>query len=134
MSLEINGKIVQIMDPTSGQGSNGQWTKRDFVIETADQYPKKVCFSAWNDKASALDRMAAGVQVKVSFDVQSREYNQKWYTDLRIWKIETLGGQPEQGGAPSQNYAPSSAPAPMPQETYNDTFAAGGDDKDDLPF
>lgn len=129
MSLEINGKIVQLMDASTGQGSNGQWTKREFVIETADQYPKKVCFSAWNDKAASLDRVSVGTQVKVSFDVQSREYNQKWYTDLRIWKLELLGGQPAAQGAP----APQSAPAAMPQENYNQNFASEGD-KDDLPF
>lgn len=129
MSLEINGKIVQLMDATSGQGSNGQWTKREFVIETADQYPKKICFSAWNDKAASLDRMAVGIQVKVSFDVQSREYNQKWYTDLRIWKIETLGGQAS-NDAPAGNSA--AAPTPMPEENFADAF--GSDEKDDLPF
>ncbi|MES2629175.1 MAG: DUF3127 domain-containing protein [Bacteroidota bacterium] len=130
MSLEINGKITQMMDPTSGQGSNGQWTKRDFVIETADQYPKKVCFSAWNDKAAQLNGYQVGAQVKVSFDVQSREYNQKWYTDLRIWKIEALGGQPAQG-APAQNYQQQPS-APMQQNNPVESF--GSDDKDDLPF
>ncbi len=54
MSLEINGRIVQLMDATTGQGTNGPWTKKDFVIETADQYPKKVCFSAWNDNRLLL--------------------------------------------------------------------------------
>lgn len=119
------------MDVVTGQGNNGPWNKREFVIETADQYPKKVCFSAWNDKATALERFAEGAQVKVSFDVSSREYNQRWYTELRIWKIEMLGGQPQGGGAPAQQ---QSAPAAMPQENYNQAFAAGGDDKDDLPF
>lgn len=132
MSLEINGRIVQMMDATTGQGSNGAWTKREFVIETADQYPKKICFSAWNDKASALDSYGVGAQVKVSFDVQSREYNQKWYTDLRIWKIEMLGGQaPQAGGAPAQNFQ-QQAPA-APQQNPVDAFG-GADDKDDLPF
>ncbi len=128
MSLEINGKIVQIMDAVTGQGNNGPWTKREFVIETADQYPKKICFVAWNDKATILERLADGAQVKVSFDASSREYNQRWYTELRIWKLEMLGGQAPAPGAPAQNQA-----APIPQEKLADTFGSD-ENENDLPF
>ena len=131
MSLEISGKIVQFLEGASGQGANGQWTKKEFVIETADQYPKKICFSAWNDKAAQLDRFAVGNDVKVSFDVQSREYNQRWYTDLRIWKIEALNGSSPQPQPAQQNYQ-ASAPTPASAESVNQAFA--NDDQDDLPF
>lgn len=124
MSLEVNGRIIQMMDPVTGSGNNGPWTKREFVIETADQYPKKICFSAWNDKASQLESFPVGSSVKVSFDASSREYNQRWYTELRIWKMEMLGGQ----NAPAPQ-APMAAPAPAP-----DTTAFIDGDDSDLPF
>ncbi len=133
MSLEINGKIVLFLEGASGQGANGQWVKKEFIIETADQYPKKICFSAWNDKAAMLDRFVVGNDVKVSFDVQSREYNQKWYTDLRIWKIEALTGS-SAGAPPQQHNQSAPAPAPASAESVSQAFAAGSDDQDDLPF
>jgi hypothetical protein len=88
MALEISGKIIQILPEQSGTGKNGPWTKQDFVIETQEQYPRKVCFSAWGDKASQVKALAMGTLVNVSFNAESREFNGKWYTDLRMWKMD----------------------------------------------
>jgi hypothetical protein len=88
MALEISGKVIQILSEQTGTGKNGQWYRQDFVIETEEQYPRKVCFSAWGEKASVIKDLKAGTSVKVSFNVESREFNGKWYTDLRLWKIE----------------------------------------------
>jgi hypothetical protein len=92
MALEISGKIISILPEQTGAGKNGNWVKQDFVIETTDQYPKKVCFSAWGDKAAQVKGLLPGLSVKVSFNAESREFNGKWYTDLRIWKLETNSG------------------------------------------
>jgi len=91
MALEIEGKIIRILPEESGQGQNGTWVKQLFVIETRDQYPKKVCFTVWGDKVDTLRRLAENEDIKVSFNVESREYNQRWYTDLRAWRIDKLG-------------------------------------------
>ena len=88
MSLEVKGKIVQILQEVSGTSPRGEWKKRDFIVETDDQYPKKVCFSVWSDKVDELKRFEVESVVNVSFNVESREYNGKWYTDLRAWKID----------------------------------------------
>ncbi len=133
MALEITGKIFSLLEPVTGAGTNGPWTKREFVIETQEQYPKKVCLEAWNDKATALDSIGTGADVKVSFDVSSREYNQKWYTSLRIWKLEVVSGV--NAGAPQQNGGASmgGAPVTMPSnQEINQSFAANS--TDDLPF
>ncbi len=87
MSLEIEGKVINILPEQTGQGKNGNWVKQDFVIETSDQYPKKVCFSAWGDKTDSLKKFSEGTVLVVSFNPESREYNERWYTDLRAWKI-----------------------------------------------
>jgi hypothetical protein len=87
MSLEINGKVFAILTEQSGQGKNGAWVKQDFVIETEEQFPKKACFSAWGDKASDVKNLRIGDAVSISFNIESREFNNKWYTDLRVWKI-----------------------------------------------
>jgi hypothetical protein len=124
MAIEITGKIVNILPPVTGEGKNGPWKKQEFIIETTDQYPKKVLFSVWGDKVN-MQSLTAGADVKVSFNPESREYNGKWYTDLRAWRIEAAG-------APSTNYSPSAAPQGQSEE-YN-SFAPPTSVKDDLPF
>ena len=57
MALEISGKLLQILPEQTGTGKNGQWIKQDFIIETQEQYPRKVCFSAWGDKAALVKNL-----------------------------------------------------------------------------
>jgi len=85
--MEITGKIIAVLPLASGQGKNGLWRSQDYVLETADQYPKKVCFNLFGDKIDQYP-MAIDEVVNVSFDVESREYNGRWYTSLRAWKID----------------------------------------------
>jgi len=88
MALELSGKVFQILNEQSGTGRNGQWSRQDFIVETEEQYPRKVCLSAWGEKVSMIKELKTGTPVKVSFNAESREFNGRWYTDLRIWKIE----------------------------------------------
>lgn len=118
MALEINGKVILVLQEQTGSGKNGAWVKQDFVIETNEQFPKKVCFSAWGDKAAQVKRLTAGTQVKVSFNAESREFNGKWYTDLRIWKLEASGSQDN-----GEN------PPPMPDDHFFDES-----NNDQIPF
>ncbi len=123
MSLDITGKIVKISPQTSGDGKFGKWQKQEFVIETKEQYPKKVCFTVFNDKLDELQKFKENDEVTVSFNPESREYNQKWYTDLRAWKI-TLGTT--SGG--STGSSKTETPPPF---TEADIPPA---DEEDLPF
>lgn len=85
--MEISGKIIAVLPIATGQGKNGTWRSQDYVLETADQYPKKVCFNLFNDKIDQFP-LAIDDVVSMSFDVESREYNGRWYTTIRAWKIE----------------------------------------------
>jgi hypothetical protein len=105
MANEITGKIYAILPSQSGQGQNGNWVKQQFVIETAsDRFPKKICFIAWNDRAELVSQLKEGDEVKVSFDLESREYNGRWYTDAKAWKIESMSAS-----AGETTQAPASA-------------------------
>jgi len=97
--MEISGKVIAVLPQTSGEGRNGTWRSQDFVIETGDQYPKKVCLNLFNDKIDQFP-IALNEIVTVSFDVESREYNGRWYTNLRAWKVEKQAVQfnENQGG------------------------------------
>ncbi len=98
--MDISGKIIQVLQEQTGEGRNGKWSKCDFVIETQDKFPKKVCITAWGDLIQTVRNIPAGSDVKVSFDISSREYNGKWYTDVKAWKVE--GGSAQQGGGYSR--------------------------------
>lgn len=88
MSIELKGRLVEKLSPVSGEGRNGRWEKQEFIIETDDQYPKKICISVWNDKVASLQSIVDGDVLKVSVNIESREYNSRWYTDIRAWRIE----------------------------------------------
>lgn len=84
--MEIRGKIIECLPVKSGQSSNGEWRKQEYVLETDSQYPKKVCFMAWGEKVEQF-AIQQGETVEVSIDLESREYNGRWYTDVKAWKV-----------------------------------------------
>lgn len=88
--MELQGKTVAVLDLVSGTSKAGKaFQKRDFVIETAGQYPKKVCFQLFGNKVN--DCPNVGEEVNVSFDIESREWNGRWFTQLNAWKVERQG-------------------------------------------
>ena len=127
--MELTGKLVAIGDITEGQSSRGTWRKQIFAIETVEQYPKKVAFMAWGDRCDDVAVLNLGDTLTVQFDIESREFNGKWYTDLKAWSIK--GAQPQ--GAPAQIPNPPQQPLPPmqqpPQFDMNE-----GNANDDLPF
>ena len=112
--MDISGKIIQFLPVQTGNGKNGTWKKQEFILETGDTYPKKVCIAVWGDKID-IASYKPGDSIDVSFDVESREYNGKWYTDVKAWKVSS-------GKGGSSTAAQQAAPAgDMPSG-------------DDLPF
>ena len=136
-ALEIEGKIKTKLTPRSGSSARGGWTSQDSVAEYQDgNYPADACITAFGDeKVRDLDRFQVGDAVKVSFNVRAREFNGRWYNDLRMWRISAPGAAPAAGAsAPAASgYAPAAGPAPMaPPPSFDDMPAAGPED--DLPF
>ena len=121
--MDISGKIIAVLPIATGQGKNGTWRSQDYVLETADQYPKKVCFNLFGDKIDQFP-IAIDDQVNVSFDIESREYNGRWYTSVRAWKIE------------KNVVSASSAPASSFNTPATPSFDAspGAGEGSDLPF
>jgi len=112
MSMELKGKVIQLLPPQSGMGKKGPWKKQEFIVETQSQYPKKVCLSIWGDKIDQFG-ISVGDQVNVAVDLESREYNGRWYTEARAWKLEKSGGSAPMtdpiGDEPFANSSPASA-------------------------
>jgi len=138
MALELTGKLIKVLNPQSGQGKNGTWQKQEFVIETADQYPKKICVTAWSDKVDDLKKYTLGDNLKVSVNLESREYNEKWYTEARAWRIEADNGQSSGGNSGGNNRPASSSSSDSNDfgfEPYTPSAKSGEIVvDDDLPF
>ncbi len=121
--MEISGKIIQIMPEETGEGRNGPWKKQNFILETQEQFPKKVCITVWGDKVN-LGEFSENEQVTASINIESREYNSRWYTDVKAWRI-VKADAPGSGGA--QDYGTVPPDNTPPPETADDEF-------NDLPF
>ena len=114
--MEISGTVISLLPLQTGQGKNGVWKKQEFILETPGQYPKKVCVSLWGEKVDE-HKLSIGEKVSASINIESREYNGRWYTDVRAWKIA------KQTGNDREN-------APPPDES----FMPESNSSDDLPF
>ena len=138
--MDIKGKIIQKLDPQGGFSKAGnQWKKQEYVLETLDSYPKKVKFDFFGDRADQYP-LEVGDIITLSYDIESREFNGRWYTDIRGFKA--MKEDPNMAGAAPAPYPPAAgapaptpesgmaAPAPLPPDTSFDQAAAG----DDLPF
>ena len=115
--MEVKGKVAQLLPLTTGMGKKGPWKKQEFILETQGQYPKKICFTIWGEKVDQFN-LAVGDLVNVSVDLESREYNGRWYTEARAWKIAKEGSG---SGSPA---------TPVDQEPFYTESAS----TDDLPF
>jgi hypothetical protein len=128
--MELKAKLTQVLPLQTGEGRNGTWKRQEIIVETEGQYPRKVCISIWGDKVNP-SVLAVGNMLNIFFDIESREFNSRWYTDLRAWKIDPVdenlpSSAPIAGTTVSQ---PQAAPEAAPQP-----FVAEEEGKDDLPF
>jgi hypothetical protein len=124
--MEVIGKIVQILPMQSGVSQRGEWKKQEFIVETSEQYPKKICISGWAERVDQIQQLAVGAEVRVSINLESREFNERWYTDVRAWKIEAAGT--------NVTAQPNATPPAMdtPAAPVMDAGSDAADD--DLPF
>lgn len=122
--MEITGKVIAVLAAQQGtsQRTGNTWMSQEFVIETPGQYPKKSCFRLFGaDKiGNAASLLVPGTDVKVSFDIDAREYNGRWFNSLDAWKIEASAAQQGfQAAAPATvaqpaPVAPATAPSAVP--------------------
>ena len=135
MALELEGTLRQKLGVQSGMSSRGSWTKQEFVLEYPDgNFTSQVVMLAFGqDKVQELDKYQVGDRIKVSFNLKSREYNGRWYTDVQVWRIAPAGTT-----APAAPAAPAAAPvqAPPPYQAPAPSLddMPADDPSEDLPF
>ena len=120
--MEITGEIIECIPVKSGQSASGEWRKQEYVLQTDGQYPKKICFMAWGEKIEQF-AIKAGETVQVSIDLESREYNGRWYTDVKAWKVSRDGST-----------ADEAYPAPGQDNGYGSFEGSDTLDNDVIPF
>lgn len=137
--MEIEGKIILDLGLQSGVSKAGnQWKKKEWVLETFGQYPKKIVFYAFGDRIDTL-QLETGRDYTVSVDIESREFNGKWYTDVRAYAARPYNPAPTGPDYPqppvSEQPFPGAAPAsPFPQQPAGPAFTPSAGDSEDLPF
>lgn len=139
--MDFNAKLVRICEPVTGNGKNGTWMRQQFVFETEGNYPKQICVTVWGDKAIQNPGiMQIGARLNVAFELESREYNGRWYTDVRAWRIQDAAMGNPTAPAPStpstEGYQPTFPPAApaYPSTFEQQPFPAAHPQDDDLPF
>ena len=133
--MEIIGKVVRLGNLTEGQSARGPWRKQELIIETEEQYPRTVCLICWTNQIDEIQKFAPGQTIKAQIEISSREFNGKWYTDVRVWRFDPVGATTAPAAAPAQPAPESSMhqtpPAAAPTTEY---FPPAEDSVDDLPF
>lgn len=145
--MEISGKIIMVLPERGGvsQRSGSEWKVASYVLETMEQYPRKCCFEVFGTDRIAQFNIQVGQMLTVSLDIDAREYNGRWYNQIRAWKVVPydpnavaapadpnagFGAAPQAAPfPPAASAAPAPAAAPAPEAQ-----AFSGESNDDLPF
>lgn len=129
--MELTGKVIAVLPANSGVSARtgNPWMSQEYVIETHDQYPKKMCFRIFGEDRIKQFNIQSGEELTVSFDVDAHEYNGRWFNQISAWKVDRVSAQqPDAAPAPAVD-------APFPPQGANMAAPASeGGSADDLPF
>ncbi|SJZ36104.1 DUF3127 domain-containing protein [Porphyromonas cangingivalis] len=125
----ITGKIIAILPPATGESKKNPgstWMRQEFVLETQEMYPRKVCFQIWGEDRIKGANIQMDDLVTVEYDIESREYQGRWYTTINGRTVTK--GQPM---APNFGPAPTAPQMPGTENSFGSSTPSGADD---LPF
>lgn len=135
--MELQGKVIAVLEPRTGDSRRNpgeKWMSQEYVIETHDQYPRKMVFNVWGADRIQRFNVQLGQEVTVLFDIDAREWNGRWFNDIRAYDVRPFVASP----APAAEVMPPfGEPAPAaPVANANDPLGALGDSDDNsgLPF
>lgn len=123
--MDFTGKVIAVLPPKSGTSKTGNaWMVQEYVVESNEMYPKKMCFDVFGEDKIKQFNIQMGEELTVSFDIDAREWQGRWFNSIRAWRVErvTMG----QDGGPQ-------LPPPMMEDQPAPTFTPS-QDNDDLPF
>lgn len=132
--MELQGKIIEVLPERGGvsKTTNNEWKVQEYVLETHDQYPRRLCFEVFGADKIQQFNIQPGEELMVSFDINARPWNGRWFNQIRAWKVDRVSAQP---AAPIPAVAAAAAPTAAPATEA--PFPPKQDDQnssDDLPF
>lgn len=126
-AIYIEGQITAILPETRGVGQRGEWVSQDFVLKTNDNYPKNICFTILGADKIKEANIKIGDVVSIGVNIESREFNGRWYTSIKAWSVK------RKFEAQAAKQAPP-APTPQPSQPTQTQTSSSVDNTDDLPF
>lgn len=128
--MELTGKIIAVMEARGGVSARtgNSWKTQEYVLEVPGQYPKRCLFNVFGEDRINQFNIQNGDELTIQFDIDAREYNGRWYNDVRAYNV--IRGQQPVAGAPVAAAAPSAATSPFPPAQE----PASEGSSDDLPF
>lgn len=131
--MEITGKIIHVLPERSGMSARGEWKVQSFVVETQEQYPRKMVFDVFGAERLQRFNITGGDMVTVCFDIDAHEYQGRWFNNIRAYdvrKLDAAAGEAAGQVAAAAPQTTQAAPAPFPPAQPD----AAGESTDDLPF
>ena len=120
--MELQGKVIAILPERSGVSARGEWKSQSFVIETHDQYPRKLVFDVFGADRLAQFAINSGDEISVSFDIDAHEFNGRWFNNIRAWAVNHV--DPAAVAAASAPQAASASPTGSAQAPFPPTQPA----------
>lgn len=124
--MELTGKIIAVLPAKSGVSprTGNNWMTQEYVIEVPGQYPKRCAFSVFGEDRIKQFNIQSGDDVTIQFDIDAREFNGRWYNDVRAYSVIRSQQTVQPSGI-------SSVPTEQPFPPKGETPASDGSD---LPF
>lgn len=133
--MEIQGKVIAVLPERSGVSARGEWKSQTYVIETQEQYPKKMAFDVFGADRIASFSIHSGEVINVSFDIDAHEYQGRYFNQIRAWAVSKVSQQAaaQAPAGVAQPSAPYTPPA-QPQQPQSGAPSSDAQSYDDLPF
>jgi len=137
--MDFEGVVYRVLPAVKGTSARGEWTKQEMILELPGEFSRKLCVSFWGDKVRELDSVKEGEAIAVSANVESKEFNGRWFTEVRAWRVARKAAESQSGAAGGPGYAAAGAAggagaADVPAYSIDDAPAGGDKEVDDLPF
>ena len=138
--MEIQGKVIAVLPERSGVSARGEWKSQTYVIETQEQYPRKMAFDVFGADRLAQFNIHSGEVINVSFDIDAHEYQGRYFNQIRAWNVTKVSQQAaQQAMASSANAAGVANPTNQqnlfpPEQQSAQQQAQQRGNSDDLPF
>lgn len=123
--MDLQGRVIAVLPPREGTSARGPWKSQEYVIETHEQYPKKMVFNVFGADRVEQFAIKLNEEIKVSFDIDAHEYNGRWFNNIRAWSVQHVG---------DNNVQPTQPTTANSQPVQQQAAPQQQGQSDDLPF